>query len=39
MAGTTQISCVTLLPLWSLKKSGGYTDLKQETYKKYKNRS
>ena len=41
MAGITQKSCVTLFPLWSLKKTAvGYINLKQqETYEKLKNRS
>ena len=40
MAGITQRSCVTLFPLWSLKKTVvGYIDIKQqETYEKVKNR-
>ena len=40
MVGITQKSCVTLFPLWSLKKTKvGYIDLKQqETYEKLKNR-
>ena len=40
MAGITQKSCITLFPLWSLKKNGvGYIDVKQqETYEKLKNR-
>ena len=41
MAGITQKSCVTLLPLWSLKKPVvRYIDVKQkETYAKLQNRS
>ena len=40
MAGITQKSCVTLFPLWSLKKAVvGYIDIKQqETYQKPKNK-
>ena len=41
MTGITQKSCVTLFPLWSLKKTlAGYIHIKwQETYEKLKNRS
>ena len=40
MSEITQKSCVTLFPLWSLKKTvKRYTDVKQqETYEKLRNR-